>query len=81
MTGSAFSMGIVIADRAFRITAAELRPVERTTDSGRVTIRWLCPDCGSWISGTGGTSGYLIKVTRRVISAAGRASREARPRS
>jgi hypothetical protein len=52
MTSSAFSMGIVIADRAFRITAAEPRPVERTTDSGRVTIRWLCPDCGSWISGT-----------------------------
>ena len=35
MTSRAFSMGIVISDRAFRITAAEPRPVERTTDSGR----------------------------------------------
>jgi hypothetical protein len=53
MTSSAFSMGVVLADRAFRITTAtEPRPVKRTTDSGRVTIRWLCPDCGSWISGT-----------------------------
>ena len=52
MTSSAFSMGLVIADRAFRLTASEARLVERTTDSGSRRVRWLCPECGSWISGT-----------------------------
>ena len=52
MTSSAFSMGLVIADRAFGLTASQPRFVERTTDSGRVGTRWICPECGSWISGT-----------------------------
>jgi hypothetical protein len=52
MTSSAFSMGLVIADRAFRLTASQPQPVERTADSGRVLTRWICPGCGSWISGT-----------------------------
>jgi hypothetical protein len=52
MTSSAFSMGLVIADRAFRLTASEPRLVERTTDSGSRRARWLCTECGSWISGT-----------------------------
>jgi hypothetical protein len=51
MTSSAFSMGLVIADRAFRLTASEPRLVKRTADSGRIATRLLCPECGSWISG------------------------------
>jgi hypothetical protein len=50
MTSSAFSMGLVIADRAFRLTGPEPRLVERAADSGARRVRWLCPDCGSWIS-------------------------------
>ena len=52
MTSSAFSMGLVIADRAFRLTASQPQPVERTAESGRVLTRWICAECGSWISGT-----------------------------
>ena len=62
MTSSAFSMGIVIADRAFRITAGEPRPVQRTADSGRVLTRWLCPECGSWFSGTPGPSVRTVRA-------------------
>jgi hypothetical protein len=52
MTSSAFSMGLVIAERAFRLTASRPRPVERTADSGARRARWVCPECGSWISST-----------------------------
>ena len=52
MTSSAFSMGLVVADRSFRLTASEPWLVERATDSGSRRARWLCPECGSWISGT-----------------------------
>ena len=50
MTSSAFSMGLVIADRAFRLTAGEPRGIQRTADSGRVTTRLVCPDCGSSVA-------------------------------
>src|SRR5271166_5505593 len=50
MTSSAFSMGLVIADRAFRMPASEPWLVERTVDSGARRTRWLCQECGSWIS-------------------------------
>ena len=52
MTSSAFSMGLVVAERAFHLTAGEPRLVPRTADSERVATRWLCPNCGSWITGT-----------------------------
>ncbi len=51
MTSSAFSMAIIVADAAFRFTKGEPRPVQRTADSGRVTTRLVCPECGSWITG------------------------------
>jgi hypothetical protein len=63
MTSSAFSMGLVIADRAFRLTASEPRLVERTTDSGSRRVRWLCPECGSWISGTP-RPGAVVRTVR-----------------
>ncbi|HLY44098.1 MAG TPA: GFA family protein [Stellaceae bacterium] len=49
MTGSAFSMAVVVSDAAFRLSGAEPRPIERIADSGRTAIRWVCPECGSWI--------------------------------
>jgi hypothetical protein len=51
MTSSAFSIGIVLPAGAFRLVRGEPRAVQRTTDSGRVTTRWVCPECGSWICG------------------------------
>ena len=51
LTGSAFSLGLVVADKAFKMTGLEPRPLERVADSGRVNIRLVCPECGTWICG------------------------------
>jgi hypothetical protein len=56
MTSSAFSMAIVVPDAAFRLTKGEPRSIQRTVDSGYRSIRWVCPDCGSWICGAPRTS-------------------------
>src|SRR5271166_1821141 len=50
MTSSAFSMAIVVSEIAFRLTKGEPRSIQRAADSGGVTTRWVCPDCGSWVS-------------------------------
>jgi hypothetical protein len=41
LTSSAFSMGIVIPDEAFRLLGVELRRLQRTADSGRVNTRLI----------------------------------------
>jgi len=51
LTSSAFSMAVVVAGEAFRLTKGEPRPLQKTADSGRVSTRWVCPECGSWICG------------------------------
>jgi hypothetical protein len=51
LTRSAFSLGIVVADAAFRLTGIEPRGIQRTADSGRINTRLVCPECGSWICG------------------------------
>jgi hypothetical protein len=51
LTSSAFSMGIVVAVTAFRLSGIEPRLLQRTADSGRVNIRLVCPECGTWICG------------------------------
>lgn len=52
LTSSAFSMAIIVPERAFRLTAGEPRPLQRIAASGRVAIRLVCPDCGVWVCGT-----------------------------
>jgi hypothetical protein len=52
LTGSAFSLGIVVPETAFRLMGAEPRRLQRTADSGRVNTRLVCPECGSWVCGT-----------------------------
>src|SRR3981189_2439498 len=47
LTSSAFSLGIVVAESAFRLSGIEPRPRQRMADSGRSNTRWVCPDCGS----------------------------------
>lgn len=52
LTSSAFSMAIIVPERAFRLTAGAPRPLQRIAASGRVATRLVCPDCGSWVCGT-----------------------------
>jgi hypothetical protein len=54
LTNSAFSMGIVVPDTAFRLMGFEPRQLQRTADSGRVNTRLVCPECGSWVCGCRG---------------------------
>jgi hypothetical protein len=49
LTSSAFSMAVVVTAAAFRLTIGEPRSLQKTADSGRMTTRWVCPQCGSWI--------------------------------
>ena len=51
LTSSAFSMGIVVPEAAFKLGGVEPRALQRLADSGRTSIRWGCPECGSWIAG------------------------------
>jgi hypothetical protein len=49
VTGSAFSMAILVRDAAFHVARGEPQPIERSADSGRTVTRWHCPECASWI--------------------------------
>src|SRR5437868_9629295 len=49
LTGTAFSMGVIVAERALRLTGIAPRQLQRTAASGRVNIRLVCPECGTWI--------------------------------
>ena len=51
LTGSAFTMAMVVGATAFRLAAPQRQPrlFLRTADSGRTVSRWVCPDCGTWI--------------------------------
>lgn len=66
-TGSAFSLAIVVPDRAFHLSKGEPRLVERTADSGRTVTRWICPECGGWIASgpqPGQAPGEMIRRVR-----------------
>ena len=62
ITSSAFSMGFVVTEEAFRLTAGEPHPAQSTGDSGRVSTRWMCRDCGSWLTGSPRLGGMLRSV-------------------
>jgi Glutathione-dependent formaldehyde-activating enzyme len=51
LTSSAFSMGIVVPEPAFRLSGVEPRQLRRIADSGRINTRLVCPECGTWICG------------------------------
>ena len=46
LTGSAFTMAMVIGAAAFRLSPSPQQPrlFLRTSDSGRTLSRWVCPD-------------------------------------
>lgn len=49
LTGSAFSLGIVVPEKGFRLSGVDPRRLQRTADSWRVNTRLVCPECDSWI--------------------------------
>jgi hypothetical protein len=56
--------GAVIPAEAITFTGAEPRPFQRVADSGRTMTRWVCPECGTWISsgrkpGSAAPDGFL----------------------
>jgi len=52
ITSSAFSIGIVVPDAAFRLAGREPRTApNQVAESGRIKVRWICPDCGTWLFG------------------------------
>ena len=64
ITGTAFSLAVIVPESSFRLTKGEPRPVERIADSGGVNVRLLCRDCGGWISGLGRPNEAGIVVRR-----------------
>jgi hypothetical protein len=77
MTSSAFSLGCVLPDGAFRLVQGEPKGVQRTTGSGRVSTRWVCPECGVWVC-TAPRPGATVQRARRhpgrhLVTAADRA--------
>src|ERR1700730_17914770 len=67
-TSSAFSMGLVLTEGAFRLSGAEPRPVQRDNASGRTTTRWVCSECGTWVC-SGAKPGSATPNTVRVVRA------------
>lgn len=56
-------MALIVAKAAFRLAQVEPRPIQSIADSGRVKIRWVCPECGCWIfSSTPGTDNEVLRV-------------------
>ena len=51
LTSSAFSMGVVVSEKALQLVGAEPRQLQRTADSGRISTRLVCPNCGTWVCG------------------------------
>ena len=52
ITSSAFSIGMVVPDAAFRATGKDVRSVPGgVTAGGRAKSRFVCPDCGTWLFG------------------------------
>jgi hypothetical protein len=51
LTGAAFAVALAVAGDAFSLAGAEPKPLQRRTDRGTMSTRWICPDCGTWICG------------------------------
>lgn len=62
VTGSAFSMAVLVEEAAFRSTGAELRPIQRAADSGSTVTRLVCPNCGSWVCNAEKPDGRRVRA-------------------
>ena len=52
----------VVIEEAFHLTAGQPHAVQRTADSGRVYAYWVCPDCGSCVTGAPRVAGAFRGV-------------------
>ena len=43
LTGSAFSLGVIVGETDFRLSGIKPRPLQRIADSGRTNTRWVLP--------------------------------------
>ena len=67
LTSSAFSTAITVSEGAFRLVKGEPRLAQKTAESGRIVTRWVCPDCGCWITSSpqpGEAPGEMIRRVR-----------------
>jgi hypothetical protein len=62
VTGTAFSMAALVADDAFHLSGAEVKPITRIADSGGIVTRLVCPDCGSWICNGARPDGRRVRA-------------------
>ena len=62
LTGSAFSMALVVPSAAFRLSGLTPRAISSIADSGRVKLRWLCPECGTWVCSVADPDNGLRRV-------------------
>jgi hypothetical protein len=60
-TGSAFSLGLVIATESLNLTGA-LTSWSRASDQGSTNTRYSCASCGNIIYGIGDTSPEVAKL-------------------
>ena len=66
LTSSAFSLAITVQDSAFRLTKGEPRLLEKIAESGRVVTRWVCPECGCWLTSSPQPGASGAEMIRRV---------------
>jgi hypothetical protein len=67
LTSSAFSLAITVPDSAFRLVKGEPRLLQKTAESGRVVTRWVCAECGCWLTSSpqpGASTGEMIRRVR-----------------
>ena len=67
LTSSAFSLAITVPDSAFRLTKGEPRLLQKIAESGRTVTRWVCPECGCWLTSSsqpGARPGETIRRAR-----------------
>jgi hypothetical protein len=60
-TGSAFSLGLVIATESLAVKGA-LTPWSRTSEEGNTNTRYSCASCGNIIYGIGDSNPELAKL-------------------
>jgi hypothetical protein len=68
LTGSAFSMALLVADESFRLSGVDPRPLDHVADSGRTNTRWICPECGTGIC-SGPDPGTAVPGMLRTVRA------------
>jgi hypothetical protein len=62
LSGGAFTMAIAVPAAAFRFTGIEPRQYRAVADSGRVKIRFVCPECGTWVWGVSSSDTGVFQV-------------------